>query len=256
MNLKGTKSSAERPVSESVNHGLSLQSSLSGSLSHHASSGRSSHRKGWERAAAFTGVRSGLILDMLRMVLLKISGEDLLKSGKESAIHSFNGGALSEGAAALNPVQSKAVYKSLMAVMSSVGDQETKQSSGVIDSRPQALNTLNSTLVPVNPFSGGRMIEDRKIYRQTFVIRSYEVGADRTASIETLTNLFQVSITAWKQSFLWRRLQVLGTLVLDLRKPSMYVQYLGRGLELCPRPVWSISCTRPSQMLVFECNTV
>ena len=199
MVLKGRKSSAERPVIEAVHYGLSLQSSLSGSLCQ--ASGHSSYRKGEEKSA-FRGARSGLILDMLRMVLLRISRDDLVKSGKQSAIHSFNGGALSEGAAALNPVENKRVYKSPMAVMSPVGDQETKHSSGVIGSRPQALNTVNSTLVPVNPFSGGRIIEDRKMYRQTFVIRSYEVGADRTASIETLTNLLQVSITACEQSFI------------------------------------------------------
>ncbi|XP_002987091.2 palmitoyl-acyl carrier protein thioesterase, chloroplastic [Selaginella moellendorffii] len=37
----------------------------------------------------------------------------------------------------------------------------------------------------------GRLVEGRLVYRQTFVIRSYEVGVDKTASIETLMNHFQ-----------------------------------------------------------------
>lgn len=37
-----------------------------------------------------------------------------------------------------------------------------------------------------------RLIDDGILYRQNFVIRSYEVDANRTATLETLTNLFQV----------------------------------------------------------------
>lgn len=48
------------------------------------------------------------------------------------------------------------------------------------------------TQVPVDALRQGRLVESRLVYRQTFVIRSYEVGADRTASIETLMNHFQV----------------------------------------------------------------
>ncbi|BBN03648.1 fatty acyl-ACP thioesterase B [Marchantia polymorpha subsp. ruderalis] len=43
----------------------------------------------------------------------------------------------------------------------------------------------------VDTFGRGKLVENDFVYRQTFVIRSYEVGFDRTASIETLTNLFQ-----------------------------------------------------------------
>jgi fatty acyl-ACP thioesterase B len=41
-------------------------------------------------------------------------------------------------------------------------------------------------------FGFGRMIQDGTVFRQTFPIRSYEIGADRTASIETLMNHLQV----------------------------------------------------------------
>lgn len=37
-----------------------------------------------------------------------------------------------------------------------------------------------------------RLIDDGILYRQNFVIRSYEVDANRTATLETLTNLLQV----------------------------------------------------------------
>ncbi len=48
------------------------------------------------------------------------------------------------------------------------------------------------TEVPVDALRQGRLVEARLVYRQTFVIRSYEVGADKTASIETLMHHFQV----------------------------------------------------------------
>lgn len=38
----------------------------------------------------------------------------------------------------------------------------------------------------------GRFLEERLIYRQTFVIRSYEIGPDKTATMETLMNFLQV----------------------------------------------------------------
>ena len=41
-------------------------------------------------------------------------------------------------------------------------------------------------------FKLGRFVEKRLVYRQTFVIRSYEIGPDKTATMETLMNLLQV----------------------------------------------------------------
>ncbi|MQM19741.1 hypothetical protein Taro_052751 [Colocasia esculenta] len=40
-------------------------------------------------------------------------------------------------------------------------------------------------------FSFGKIIQDGLVFRQNFSIRSYEIGADRTASIETLMNHLQ-----------------------------------------------------------------
>lgn len=57
----------------------------------------------------------------------------------------------------------------------------------------------DKTEVPVDVFRQGRLVESRLVYGQTFVIRSYEIGADRTASIETMMNHFQV--TNWSINF-------------------------------------------------------
>ncbi|KAK4479169.1 hypothetical protein RD792_014680 [Penstemon davidsonii] len=43
----------------------------------------------------------------------------------------------------------------------------------------------------VDPFGLGRIVQDGLVFRQNFSIRSYEIGADRTASVETLMNHFQ-----------------------------------------------------------------
>lgn len=48
--------------------------------------------------------------------------------------------------------------------------------------KPVALDTLRR----------GKLVEHDLVYRQTFVIRSYEAGFDKIASIETIANLFQV----------------------------------------------------------------
>jgi len=45
----------------------------------------------------------------------------------------------------------------------------------------------------VDPFGIGKIVEDGFVFRQNFSIRSYEIGADKTASIETLMNHLQVS---------------------------------------------------------------
>ncbi|KAE9464406.1 hypothetical protein C3L33_03671, partial [Rhododendron williamsianum] len=42
-----------------------------------------------------------------------------------------------------------------------------------------------------DPFGLGKIVQDGLVFRQNFSIRSYEIGADRTASIETLMNHLQ-----------------------------------------------------------------
>lgn len=41
-------------------------------------------------------------------------------------------------------------------------------------------------------FGFGKIVQDGLVFRQNFSIRSYEIGADQTASIETLMNHLQV----------------------------------------------------------------
>ncbi|CAL5443123.1 unnamed protein product [Camellia sinensis] len=43
----------------------------------------------------------------------------------------------------------------------------------------------------IDPFGFGKIVGDGFVFRQNFSIRSYEIGADRTASVETLMNYLQ-----------------------------------------------------------------
>ncbi|WJX25282.1 hypothetical protein P8452_14340 [Trifolium repens] len=43
----------------------------------------------------------------------------------------------------------------------------------------------------VDPFGIGKIVQDGLVFRQNFSIRSYEIGADKTASIDTLMNHLQ-----------------------------------------------------------------
>ena len=52
---------------------------------------------------------------------------------------------------------------------------------------------IHSNVAEPHTYLLGRFVEDRLIYRQTFSIRSYEIGPDKTATMETLMNLLQVS---------------------------------------------------------------
>lgn len=45
----------------------------------------------------------------------------------------------------------------------------------------------------VDPFRQGLIIEGGVGYRQTVVVRSYEVGPDKTATLESILNLLQVT---------------------------------------------------------------
>lgn len=51
----------------------------------------------------------------------------------------------------------------------------------------------------------GRFVDGRFVYRQTFIIRSYEIGPDKTATMETLMNLLQVSFFSYSFFFLCNR---------------------------------------------------
>ncbi|XP_050379287.1 palmitoyl-acyl carrier protein thioesterase, chloroplastic [Argentina anserina] len=55
----------------------------------------------------------------------------------------------------------------------------------MLDWKPKRADML------IDPFGLGRIVQDGLVFRQNFSIRSYEIGADRTASIETLMNHLQ-----------------------------------------------------------------
>ncbi|KAL9261690.1 Palmitoyl-acyl carrier protein thioesterase, chloroplastic-like protein [Drosera capensis] len=55
----------------------------------------------------------------------------------------------------------------------------------MLDSKPRRPDML------IDTFGLGQTVEDGLVFRQNFFIRSYEIGVDRTASIETLMNHLQ-----------------------------------------------------------------
>ncbi|KAB5514246.1 hypothetical protein DKX38_028152 [Salix brachista] len=55
----------------------------------------------------------------------------------------------------------------------------------MLDWKPKRADML------MDPFGIGRIVQDGLVFSQNFSIRSYEIGADRTASIETLMNHLQ-----------------------------------------------------------------
>ncbi|PKI46237.1 hypothetical protein CRG98_033364 [Punica granatum] len=61
--------------------------------------------------------------------------------------------------------------------------------------RKQQLMTLDQKLrrpgMFIDPFGLGGIVQDGLVFRQNFTIRSYEIGADQTASIETIMNQLQ-----------------------------------------------------------------
>lgn len=69
--------------------------------------------------------------------------------------------------------------------------------SAVLAIEKQRRVTLDDTVhqrqpVALDTLRRGKLVENDLVYRQTFVIRSYEAGFDKIASIETIANLFQV----------------------------------------------------------------
>lgn len=76
---------------------------------------------------------------------------------------------------------SPALNKVIAALAAAILEMDKRKKDGKEDKEGQ------------DSFGRGKLVDNDYVYRQMFVIRSYEVGFDRTASIETLTNLFQVS---------------------------------------------------------------
>lgn len=69
----------------------------------------------------------------------------------------------------------------------------TKVNGLQVAEAPGKLRNENTT--DVGLVTNGKFVEGRFVFRQIFVIRSYEIGPDRTLTMETLMNFLQVSFT-------------------------------------------------------------
>lgn len=69
----------------------------------------------------------------------------------------------------------------LASAVLAIEKQRRMELDALVQRKPVALDTLRQ----------GKLVENDLVYRQTFVIRSYEAGFDKIASIETIANLFQ-----------------------------------------------------------------
>lgn len=74
---------------------------------------------------------------------------------------------------------------------------------------------------------GGRFVEGWFVYRQTFVIRSYEIGPDKTATMETLMNLLQANISPPSSS------RFTGWISLGWFLLNFLLPWTGDGFEPC-----------------------
>lgn len=64
----------------------------------------------------------------------------------------------------------------------------------VISADQGSISPVNSCS-PADRFRAGRLMEDGYSYKEKFIVRSYEVGINKTATVETIANLLQVRIT-------------------------------------------------------------
>uniref|UniRef100_A0A1J3GPG4 Acyl-[acyl-carrier-protein] hydrolase n=1 Tax=Noccaea caerulescens TaxID=107243 RepID=A0A1J3GPG4_NOCCA len=75
-------------------------------------------------------------------------------------------------------------WSMLLAAMTTIFLAAEKQWM-MLDWKPRRSDVL------MDPFGLGRIVQDGLVFRQNFSIRSYEIGADRSASIETVMNHLQ-----------------------------------------------------------------
>lgn len=67
----------------------------------------------------------------------------------------------------------------------------------------------------VDPYRQGLIVEGGVGYRQTVVIRSYEVGPDKTATLESILNLLQVTTYLVLMVMMLSYLTTLNVLLLE-----------------------------------------
>jgi fatty acyl-ACP thioesterase B len=88
--------------------------------------------------------------------------------------------------------------KALSRASSVTGKQRRIVSAASVTELTRVSETKGRQNIPtekqlVDPFRQGIITEGGVRYRQTVVIRSYEVGADKTATLESILNLLQVN---------------------------------------------------------------
>lgn len=76
-----------------------------------------------------------------------------------------------------------------------VGEALTTHAQRVKARSPEDSERLRRVMIPLHKLRQGGFVENCFMYRQVFVIRSYEVGADKTTSIDKIFSLFQVSLS-------------------------------------------------------------
>jgi fatty acyl-ACP thioesterase B len=108
----------------------------------------------------------------------KVNGKSAVADGEHEAV--------SSAAAPRTFYNQLPDWSMLLAAITTIFLAAEKQWT-LIDWKPKRPDML------VDTFGFGRIIHDGFMFRQNFSIRSYEIGADRTASIETLMNHLQVS---------------------------------------------------------------
>ncbi|XP_027359927.1 palmitoyl-acyl carrier protein thioesterase, chloroplastic-like [Abrus precatorius] len=66
---------------------------------------------------------------------------------------------------------------------------------------PSKLANESTAQTALDGFLRGMFVEDKFVYRQNFVVRSYEIGPDKTVTIETLMNFLQETALNQVSSF-------------------------------------------------------
>lgn len=115
----------------------------------------------------------------------KINGTSVGLATVESGKHGDDMHGLTQSPPARTFINQLPDWSMLLAAITTIFLAAEKQWM-MLDWKPKRPDML------IDPFGLGRIVQDGLVFRQNFSIRSYEIGADRTASIETLMNHLQV----------------------------------------------------------------
>ncbi|XP_013605809.1 PREDICTED: palmitoyl-acyl carrier protein thioesterase, chloroplastic-like [Brassica oleracea var. oleracea] len=114
----------------------------------------------------------------------KINGNNVSLPGSVHIVKTDNNHDLSQQHAPRTFINQLPDWSMLLAAITTVFLAAEKQWM-ILDSKPRRSDMI------MDPFGLGRIVQDGLVYRQNFDIRSYEIGADRSASIETVMNHLQ-----------------------------------------------------------------